>query len=293
MRHPYEILRPEYEADLRRVAIRDDRRGAVSATIDRLLRHFDAGDYNAVSEKTAIPLAFIAPSFEREASSDFRKSPAQGDRWDRKSIHVPAGRGPFSSWSEAASDAYHLDGLDKVGEGNWDGALICFYGETFNGFGYRDYHGIRSPYLWGGTNLQQPGKYTSDGHYDASVMDGQLGIIPMAMELIRRRPQFAVPGLFAFRTDAAANAPSSKVATSGIGGVKKGHDVFWLQAGLNKVLGSELDEPLLVDGNYGHKTRAAVFQFQRKVGNIKVDGWFGPETEDALVAALGDIKPNP
>ena len=61
--------------------------------------------YLAVSAKTGVPWAFIAVAHERECSQSWTGSLAQGDPWNRVSVHVPAGRGPFGNWEEAAIDA--------------------------------------------------------------------------------------------------------------------------------------------------------------------------------------------
>src|SRR5262249_16550120 len=61
--------------------------------------------YQAVSAKTGVPWAAIAVVHERECSQNWSGSLAQGDPWNRVSVHVPAGRGPFRSWEEAAIDA--------------------------------------------------------------------------------------------------------------------------------------------------------------------------------------------
>src|ERR1700744_4310971 len=61
--------------------------------------------YQAVSIKTGVPWAVIAVIHERECSQDWAGSLAQGDPWNRISVHVPAGRGPFASWEDAAVDA--------------------------------------------------------------------------------------------------------------------------------------------------------------------------------------------
>ena len=58
--------------------------------------------YQAVAAKTGVPWPVIAVIHERECSQDWTGSLAQGDPWDRISVHVPAGRGPFKSWEEAA-----------------------------------------------------------------------------------------------------------------------------------------------------------------------------------------------
>ena len=61
--------------------------------------------YLTVSDKTGIPWPFIAVTHQRESSQDWSKSLAQGDPWNKESTHVPAGRGPFKTWEEAAYDA--------------------------------------------------------------------------------------------------------------------------------------------------------------------------------------------
>src|SRR6267142_47315 len=61
--------------------------------------------YQSVSQKTGVPWFFIAVVHEREASQNWGLSLAQGDPWNKVSVHVPAGRGPFASWEDAAVDA--------------------------------------------------------------------------------------------------------------------------------------------------------------------------------------------
>src|SRR3954468_4720639 len=61
--------------------------------------------YQPVALKTGVPWFVIAVIHEREASQNWSKSLAQGDPWNKKSVHVPKGRGPFKSWEEAAIDA--------------------------------------------------------------------------------------------------------------------------------------------------------------------------------------------
>ncbi len=46
---------------------------------------------------------------DRESGCDFGCNLAQGDHWDRKSIYVPAGEGPFGSFDEAAVHALVRD----------------------------------------------------------------------------------------------------------------------------------------------------------------------------------------
>lgn len=130
--------------------------------------------YQTVEAKTEVPWAVIAVIHERESSQSWLGSLAQGDPFNRPSIHVPRGRGPFASWEDAAIDALvncppHL--------GNWHdwsigGALCSFDG--YNGEGYWDM-GLPSPYIWSYTNQYHCGKYIADGHFDPSAIDHQIG----------------------------------------------------------------------------------------------------------------------
>jgi lysozyme family protein len=61
--------------------------------------------YQAVEASTGVPWFVIAVIHERESSQNWFASLAQGDPWNRVSVHAPAGRGPFASWEEAAIDA--------------------------------------------------------------------------------------------------------------------------------------------------------------------------------------------
>src|SRR5262249_49488178 len=76
-----------------------------SAVAKRLVAPAAKVRYQAVSAKTRVPWAVIAVIHERECSQNWGGSLAQGDPWNRVSVHVPAGRGPFRSWEAAAIDA--------------------------------------------------------------------------------------------------------------------------------------------------------------------------------------------
>jgi lysozyme family protein len=73
-----------------------------AAVAKRLVSSDAKSQYRAVAAKTGVPWAAIAVIHEREASQDWKGSLAQGDPWNRVSVHVPVGRGPFASWEDAA-----------------------------------------------------------------------------------------------------------------------------------------------------------------------------------------------
>jgi lysozyme family protein len=270
MKHPFSVLQTEYSHLISVMTVREECKKSVDEVAIKLIGF--RSRYKPVTDAIGVPIVFIASSFERESGSDFRKNPAQGWWLTSISRDIPH-NGPFPDWKSAAIAAYRLNGLDQVGSANWTWELICFYGEIFNGTGYRDVHHMHSPYLWGGTNIQTIGKYTADGEFDSTKWDAQLGIVPVARRMVEIDPSLALPS--------AAIAPPIH---SGIAAPETGVDTKWVQTALNK-LGWE--PPLHVDGSYGDKTKKAVEHFQRSY-NLKVD-FAGPETVAALKEALAAL----
>lgn len=253
------------------------REKALDEVAGKLVRFQQQGRYAVVSKTTGVPETWMAASFEREASSNFLLSPAQGDPWNAPSRNVPKNRGPFNSWPEAARDAYHLDGLDKVGASNWTWILACYFGELFNGFGPRDFHHMRTSYLWGWTNLQQRGKYESDGKFNPAVMDQQPGIIPIMVRMCELVPALALPGTWPFpEPDVHPAPPLAPPAPSPFATT----DVEAVQRRLN----ARGFGPIRVDGSFGRRTSAAFRAFEAKSG-LPVDGLLDPAAVKLLLAA--------
>ena len=152
----------------------------------------DRARYENVQEKTGVPWFFIGPVHHRESNRSFAGVLHNGERiigTGRKTSLVPAGRGPFSSWDEAAVDALKHMGLDKISE--WTLPRILYEFEKYNGFGYIKFK-VNSPYVWAGTNLQQAGKYVSDGKFSSAHWDTQLGCAAILKKLIELDDQIAV-----------------------------------------------------------------------------------------------------
>lgn len=273
MQHPFAALAPEYTSLLARMVI--TREAAIDAGAKKLIGFIDAGRYKAGCDATGVPQIVAAASFEREAGSNFRLSPAQGDPWDRVSVHVPRDEGPFRNWSAAQIRAYRIDHLDAVGAPNWSWERSCYEEELFNGFGPRN-HGKHTGYLFAGTSIYTGGKYVADGVWDPNAEDEQLGVIPMMYRIVQLRPDLALPSTFPAAV--ASIAPPAPPMPPPIGL----HDAGKLQAALNS-LGA--DAPLAVDHSYGRETRRAVEAFQQAVGLI-IDGLAGPATWAAIAAEL-------
>jgi lysozyme family protein len=277
MSHPFTALKPEYTGLLAAMVVRPECMKLVDEVASKL--NACKARYLEVTAVDGVPAVFIGPSFEREASNNFTKNPAQG--WSLHSVSkIIPHNGPFPDWKSAAIAAYKLNGLDKVGASNWTWELICFYGELFNGFGYRDVHHMHSPYLWGGTNIQTKGKYTSDDKFDPNDMDPQLGIIPVARRMVELDKTLALP--------AVPYIPSPPIA-SGIAAADPACDTKWVQMTLNSL---GFWPELTPDGSYGFWTKLSVERFQHDYG-LSVDGLVGPDTTAALKKAIQLFQADP
>lgn len=138
-------------------------------------RLVDAKDrYQSVSKRTGVPWFIIAVIHQREASQRWDTQLGQGDPLNKKSIHVPKGRGPFPTWEDGAYDALALCPPFAARWRDWTpgGALTIL--EEYNGLGYAA-RGLPSPYVWSGTDQYVKGKYVADGVFDPDAVDQQLG----------------------------------------------------------------------------------------------------------------------
>jgi lysozyme family protein len=171
-------------ANVRRwVAARSLRGASFTAVAKRLVDPNAKVRYQEVSAKTGVPWFVVAVIHERESSQDWTASLAQGDPWNRISVHVPAGRGPFKSWEDAAVDALVNCAPYLARNTDWSigGTLTLL--EEYNGLGYAS-RGVPSPYLWAGTDQYKSGKYVRDGIYDPNAVDAQLGCAGLLMALM-------------------------------------------------------------------------------------------------------------
>ena len=130
--------------------------------------------YQVIAQETRVPWFIIAVIHEREASQSWTASLAQGDPWDKVSVHVPKGRGPFPTFERAAMDALVNCAPFAARWKDWSpgGAMTLL--EQYNGIGYAA-KGLPSPYVWSGTDQYEKGKFVADGVFDPSVVDKQLG----------------------------------------------------------------------------------------------------------------------
>lgn len=141
--------------------------------------------YEAVAKATGVPWDVIGVIHYRESSLDFRGVLHNGQKiigTGKKTTLVPKGRGPFSTWEEAAIDAL-MNAGPKIGQNkDWSIAGTLDALERYNGLGYRS-RGLPSPYLWAGTDQYVKGKFVADGKFDPNHVDQQLGVAALLMKL--------------------------------------------------------------------------------------------------------------
>jgi lysozyme family protein len=232
--------------------------------------------YQSIETRTGVSWLFIAVSHYRESSQDFSKSLAQGDPWNKVSTHVPAGRGPFASFEDAAVDAL-VDCAPHAAENtDWSiGGMLTLL-ERYNGLSYAN-AGRSSPYIWSGTDQYKTGKvlvdhgpiediYPSGPHKGQPVVDLQLGCAGLIMAIMK--------------LDATVTLDTTPVADAG-----PVLDATFLQTSLNK-LGAT--PPLVVDGIFGAATRTAVRAFQKTKG-LTANGVVAATTMKAIQDALAAL----
>ena len=167
----YGAVWPEYAKWWDRMTIKQGRLAEFQALAQYAIKHKVA--YLAVEEYTGVPWAMVAVIHRREGEGNFDTYLGNGQSLHRPTTIVPKHRGPFPSFLAGARDALKFDGLTSVID--WRLEKQLFWCTSFNGWGYYPHP---SPYIWGGTNIQVPGKFVSDGVYDSHVWDTQPGCAP-------------------------------------------------------------------------------------------------------------------
>lgn len=282
MQHPFKVIEPELRQRL--AVLKITRRAQAERRAAQLVKPVVLDHFRPVHEHLGIPIVWMVSSFERESGSDFTRSPAQGDRWDRVSVNVPRGVGPFKDWPAAADWSYRHDGIDK-NSAPWDEAYACYAEIKFNGFGPID-HGHVSGYAFSGTDQYdkptgKAGKYVSDGVWNPDTQDEQLGCVALWRAMIALDPSLAFP---------VVGAPVMNILTPiPVTPTPEGFsDALLVQQMINKVIASGAFhyEALKEDGNYGRRTRNAVRAFQTAFG-LEADGIAGPKTKAKLRELMG------
>ncbi len=170
----YSQVWPVYSEEWDKMVINSNRRQEFETLAQYAIAH--KAQYQAVEAATHVPWAMVAVIHRRESDGDFSTYLGNGQPLRIRTTLVPRGRGPFSSFQAGAIDALKLDGLTEVVDWRLEKQLYWMTG--FNGWGYW-VKNIPSPYIWGGTNIQARGKYTSDRVFNPFVWDDQPGCAPL------------------------------------------------------------------------------------------------------------------
>jgi lysozyme family protein len=220
--------------------------------------------YQSIETRTGVSWIFIAVSHYRESSQNFSRSLAQGDPWNKVSTHVPAGRGPFASFEDAAVDALVKCAPFAARNTDWSIGSMLTLLEQYNGMSYANAN-RPSPYIWSGTDQYKIGKVLVDHGPIEEVVDKQLGCAGLIMTMMKLDPTITVDA------PAAGAAPAETL------------DATWLQNTLN-TLGAT--PPLVVDGIFGAATRTALRAFQKSKDGLTANGVANADTVAALKKAL-------
>lgn len=175
--------------------------------------------YELAAKATGVPWDVIGVIHYRESSNDFRGVLHNGQKiigTGQLTTLVPKGRGPFSTWEEAAIDALVNAPPYAAKNKDWSIGGTLDILERYNGLGYRN-KGLPSPYLWAGTDQYVKGKYVADGKYDPNHVDQQLGVAPILMKL-REQAAKPAPAPLPIDTPDEHETPASEAPKGGIPG---------------------------------------------------------------------------
>lgn len=177
---------PEYAEQWDRMTVNAGRAAMFKSQAQFALDHKTR--YQEIELASGVKWYHVAVLHRRESDANFLTYLGNGQSLNHRTTIEPKGRGPFigpAAFLDGAIDALKIDGLTAVKD--WRIEKILYYCELFNGTGYAG-KGLPSPYIWGGTNIQLPGKYVADHDFDRRVMDPQPGCAPLLWMMGRLDP---------------------------------------------------------------------------------------------------------
>ena len=195
--------------------------------------------YQAVEAKTDVPWFVIAVIHMRESSQSWVASLAQGDPWNKVSVHVPKGRGPFKSWEDAAIDALVDCAPHAARNKDWSVGGTLALLEGYNGLGYAA-KGVPSPYIWAGTNQYKAGKYVADHVYDANYVDTQPGCAGLILAMMAIDPTIKLGGAPMSTAAKTGSAGAVVVATGTTAAVAASVGWSWAEIGISAFIAAGL-----------------------------------------------------
>ncbi len=140
--------------------------------------------YQELEKATGVPWVMLAVIHRRESSANFNTYLGNGQLLNQVTTIEPKGRGPFDSFLAGGIDAIKVEKWGSISD--WRLEKQLYYCLLFNGVGTEPFH--PSSYIWGGTNIQLPGKWIRDHVYDPSVWDPQPGCAPLLQMISKLDP---------------------------------------------------------------------------------------------------------
>ncbi len=166
--------------------IKKSKLNRVDKLVDKILSNKQR--YKKVSNVLKCPWYLVAVIHNMESGQRFDRHLHNGDPLTARTKHYPPGRpkkgNPPFSWEESAIDALKLQRVHKVSK--WDLPTLLYKIEEYNGWGYRKYHHINSPYLWSWSNHYKSGKYVADGKWSNSAVSAQCGAVVLLKRMEQR-----------------------------------------------------------------------------------------------------------
>lgn len=177
-------LRAEYQS------LFDTCRVLDAAKVDTVVNLINASQerYQQLSDVSGVPWHFIGGVHMLEASCDFGRHLYNGDHLERRTVNFPPGRPregePPFSFEFSAMHALQDEGV--VNWTDWSIPGMLFKWEAYNGFGYR-FHGVNSPYLWGGSQHYTKGLFFPDHVFNPERVSAAIGVAVILRSMVDRR----------------------------------------------------------------------------------------------------------
>lgn len=193
MPHPtFGAVKDEYTGLWHACQIKPEHKSEVMATARRII--MNRPRYDEISRLTGVPWFVIGIIHSLECGLDFNKHLHNGDSLKKRTWQVPANRPPVwppknqDTFVASAVDALTMPGKEFHKITDWGVERIAYALEIYNGWGYRLYRKIHSPYLWSFTNGYTSGKYVRDGVWSAAAVSSQCGGMAILKALLEIDP---------------------------------------------------------------------------------------------------------
>ncbi len=269
----------------------------ISLLNDALQREFSAGmskidaKYDVIdriARAADVPPEMVGAIWYREGSVADGVYLHNGQPLGRPTDLVPAGiMFEKDQFEEAAihalnmkSDMIHSLGLNY---GSLDFAAMCAYTEGYNGWGYRMYHPqIASAYVNSGTTNYTAGKYTGDGTFSETFVDGQVGTLPIMLETLKRHPRSGGGGGGAAQATQTNNTTQNSTTVS-TGTTNTSKPAEESQPHMAQTADIDVERAVRVNRSYNYG-REVWIEIQTAIGltGDDVDGKVGPITAQKI-----------